>query len=285
MSKDPEAPPMRYYDAHDPFGVKQIQEVWSSRELLLQFFRRDLLIRYRQVFIGVLWVLLQPVLGTLIFICLFFILGTNPSSGNVSYPVTILIGMLCWQFLASSFRDATGSLVNYRHVVTKIYFPRLLLPLSGVLCALFDFLVGALLLIPTIIWTQTEVQWSTLWICVPVALWMLLFCVGCIAWLSSLNAMYRDVGYALPFVLQLGMFVSPIVYDLEKVTSRLGPIGETFYEANPIASCVSLMRWSIVGSQPPSLAGTLAAIVVTMIVLFSGLAWFRSTDQQLADRI
>lgn len=284
MAEDKE-PPLKYYDANDPLGVRQITDVWNARELLFRFFQRDLLIRYRQVVVGILWVLLQPMMGALIFIGLFFLLDTNPGSSNVAYPVTILIGMLCWQFVSSSLRDATGSLVNYRHVVTKIYFPRILLPLSGVLCGTFDFLIGSVLLIPTIGLSQTAVQWHTLLLCIPIFLWLLLFVIGCIAWLAPLNALYRDVGYALPFVLQLGMFASPIVYDLEKVSHRLGPWGRILYEANPVATCVSYLRWAIVGSQPPSTWGTLTALVITLLLFVSGLAWFRHADQQLADRI
>ncbi len=276
---------MRYYDAHDPFGVRQLTEVWESRELLFRFFQRDLLIRYRQVVVGVLWVLLQPLLGTLLFIGLFLILETNPSSGNVAYAVTVLLGMLCWQMVASSLRDATGSLVNYRHVVTKIYFPRLLLPLTGILCALFDFVIGSTLVLPVVAITQTPIQWSTLWVCIPALLWLTLFCVGCIAWLSSLNALYRDVGYALPFLLQVGMFVSPVVYDADKIVSRLGPTWRILYEANPVASAIGLLRWGLVGSPLPSVPGLIASLVVTLLLLFSGLAWFRYADQQLADRI
>lgn len=277
--------PLKYYGAPDRWGLKQLAEVWIYRELLFRFFQRDLLIRYRQVVIGILWVLLQPMMGALIFIGLFFLLDSNPGSDKVAYPVTILVGMLCWQLVSSSLRDATGSLVNYRHVVTKIYFPRLLLPLSGVLCGIFDFLVGSVLLIPTIGLSQTTVQWWSVLLCLPVLLWLILFCVGCITWLAPLNALYRDVGYALPFLLQLGMFASPIVYDIEKISQRLGIWGTILYEANPVATCVSLFRWALVGAQPPSFYGMAAAAIVTLTLLLSGLAWFRKIDQQLADRI
>ena len=278
-------PPIKYFGATDRWGIRQIADVWSARELLFRFFQRDLLIRYRQVVIGILWVLLQPMMGAMIFVGLFYLLDTNPSAGDVAYPVTILIGMLCWQMVSSSLRDATGSLVNYRHVVTKIYFPRLLLPLSGVRCGVFDFLIGSVLLIPLIAFTQTVVQWHTVLLCIPVFLWLIAFCIGCIAWLAPLNALYRDVGYALPFALQIGMFVSPIVYDLEKATNRMSFWGQLLYEANPVATCVSLMRWALVGSQPPSLPGMAAAMAVTVLLLLGGLAWFRYADQQLADRI
>ncbi|XZE44266.1 ABC transporter permease [Pirellulaceae bacterium SH467] len=285
MANEESSPPLRYYGPGDPLGLEQIGEVWQRRELLFRFFQRDLLIRYRQVVVGILWVLLQPLLGAFIFMGLFFVLGTKASGSSAAYPNIVLIGMLCWQLVSNALRDATGSLVNYRHVVTKIYFPRLLLPLAGLMCAAFDFFIGCTLLVPTLYFTGASIQWSTLWICIPIVLWLLVFCVGCIAWLSSLNALYRDVGYALPFALQIGMFLSPVVYDLERVSTSLGPFWQTAYEANPIASCISALRWAILGTQPPSLPGLLLSMLLTAVLFVTGMAWFRIADRQLADRI
>lgn len=287
MAKDDDTiPPMRFYGPTDAFGLGQLGEIWRSRELLYSFFLRDLLIRYRQVFVGVLWVLLQPLMGMLIFMGLFFVLGTKAGNSNVaSYAPIVLTGMLCWQLVASSFRDATGSLVNYRHVVTKIYFPRLLLPLASLLCAVFDFGIGSLLILPVCLWSQTAIQWSTAWLMLPISMWLILFCAGCIAWLSALNAHYRDVGYALPFVLQLGMFVSPVVYDIERLRMLLSDRWVWLYEANPVATCIGLIRWSLLGTPTPSALGMSVAAVVTILVGATGLAWFQHADQQLADRI
>jgi lipopolysaccharide transport system permease protein len=286
MSSDQKpVPPMQYYGATDPMGFGQLREIWQKRELLYSFFLRDLLIRYRQVVIGVLWVLLQPLMGMLIFMGLFFVLDTRAGSAHVKDPPIILTGMLCWQMVSSSFRDATGSLVNYRHVVTKIYFPRMLLPLASLLCAAFDFAIGCALIFPVCWLTGTQIVWSTIWLAVPIALWLVLFCAGCIAWLSSLNAHYRDVGYALPFALQLGMFVSPVVYDIERLPAALTSRWSWLYEANPIASCIGLFRWAIVGTPMPSLLGLLVAGVLTILICLSGLSWFQHADQQLADRI
>ena len=278
-------PPMQFYGPTDAFGLGQLSEIWRTRELLYSFFLRDLLIRYRQVVVGVLWVLLQPLMGMLIFMGLFFVLKTEAGNSKVANAPIILTGMLCWQLVANSFRDATGSLVNYRHVVTKIYFPRLLLPLASLTCAVFDFVVGSLLLLPVCVFTETSVVWSTAWLAIPIALWLILFCAGCIAWLSALNAHYRDVGYALPFVLQLGMFVSPVVYDVERIRTLLKDHWIWLYEANPIGTCIGLLRWSLLGTQPPGVTGTVLSAVVTVVVCFSGLAWFQHADQQLADRI
>jgi lipopolysaccharide transport system permease protein len=276
---------MQYYGPTDPFGFGQLREIWTSRELLYSFFLRDLLIRYRQVLVGVLWVLFQPLIGMGIFMGLFFVLGTNAGSDQVAYAPILLIGMLCWQLVSNSFRDATGSLVNYRHVVTKIYFPRLLLPLASLLCASFDFAVGSMLIPIVCWWTSTPMIWSTAWLAIPIAVWLFLFCAGCIAWLSSLNAHYRDVGYALPFALQLGMFVSPVVYDIQRLRHTLPSGWVWLYEANPIATCIGLLRWSIIGTPIPTGMGMALSFLITILVCVSGLAWFQKADQQLADRI
>lgn len=276
---------MQYYGQSDWLGVRQLAEVWQSRELLLSFFLRDMLIRYRQVVVGVMWVLLQPLMGMLIFMGLFFVLGTKAGGSDVAYAPIILTGMLCWQLVSSSLRDATGSLVNYRHVVTKIYFPRLLLPLASLLCAVFDLVIGAVLLIPTCLLTNTSIIWSTSPLALVALGWLILFCAGCAAWLSSLNAHYRDVGYALPFVLQIGMFASPVVYDVERISNSLPSGWIILYEANPIASCIGLLRWSLFGTQCPSASGLVVAAIASILVCFGGLMWFQHADQQLADRI
>ncbi len=277
--------PLRYYGRPDPWGLRQLAEGWRARELLYSFFLRDLLIRYRQVLIGVLWVLLQPLLSTLIFMGLFFVLGAGNAGTTVRYAPVILIGMLAWQLVNNSLRDATGSLVNYRHVVTKIYFPRMLLPLSSLMCAIFDLLVGSVLVLPLCWATGVPIHWATLWM-VPVAtLGLIVFCFGCILWLSSLNAQYRDVGYALPFALQIGMFVSPVVYDAQRLLPILGHQWQWLYEANPIAANIGLARWAILGEPLPTLAGLAVAYAITVLLAVSGLAWFRYADQWMADRI
>ncbi len=279
-----------YYGQPDPFGIGQIKEAWAGRELLLSFFQRDLLIRYRQVFIGVVWVLVQPLLGTLIFLMLFHFLGANrglddaPRSRWLDASV-ILIGMLFWQLVNNSLRDATGSLVNYRHVITKIYFPRMLLPLSSLLCALFDLLVGLVLLVPVVWFSSTGVEWWRVLFALPALAWLVVFCFGAILWLSSLNAQYRDVGYALPFVLQIGMFLSPVVYGYERISKALSPSWQILYSANPVASCIGIARWAILGAPLPPLLGMLLAGFLTVVLVLSGLVWFQRSNQWMADRI
>ena len=279
-----------YFGQADALGLKQLKEAWDSRELLISFFQRDLLIRYRQVLIGVLWVLIQPILGTLIFLLLFYFMGIqrNPkgdSTGLWREASVILLGMLLWQLVNNSLRDATGSLVNYRHVVTKIYFPRVLLPLSSLLCALFDLAVGGLILLPLVAWLGQSVHWATSWSAILAIVWLTLFCFGAILWLSSLNVQYRDVGYVLPFVMQIGMFLSPVVYGFDKIESSLSRFWQVIYCANPVASCIGLARWGVLGSPMPPLAGLMLSAVLTVALVISGLVWFQRSNQWMADRI
>jgi len=288
MSEATKEEPLRYYGGSDRLGWGQLVEGWQSRELLCSFFLRDLLIRYRQVFIGVVWVLVQPLLSTLIFLGLFFVLGTNRSESGAStwqYAPVLLVGMLFWQLVNNSLRDATGALVNYRHVVTKIYFPRMLLPLSCLLCAVFDLLVGSMLVPLTCWFAGVAIHWSTAWVASLAVAFLILFCFGCILWLSALNAHYRDVGYALPFVLQIGMFVSPVVYDAARIRSLISPAAMLLYEANPVASAIGIARWAIFGQPAPSVWGLLLASFTTVLLVISGLAWFQRANQWIADRI
>ena len=276
--------PIRYYGQRDIWGLGQLREGWKSRELLYSFFLRDLLIRYRQVFVGVLWVLIQPLMSTLIFLALFFVLGANRTeSGEVTstwaYAPIILVGMLLWQMVNNS------SLVNYRHVITKIYFPRMLLPLSSLLCAVFDMLVGSVLILPVCFFSGVTIHWDTAILALVAALWLVVFCFGCILWLSALNAHYRDVGYALPFVLQIGMFVSPVVYGTEKIRDLLSPWALVVYESNPVAATISLARYGLFGNPLPSVLGLVTAFLVTLGLVVSGLAWFQRANQWIADRI
>jgi lipopolysaccharide transport system permease protein len=290
MSEVADEKRLRYYGATDWLGVAQLVEGWQSRELLYSFFLRDLLIRYRQVFVGVVWVLLQPLMSTLIFLALFIVLGANRAGDGTSasawqFAPSLLVGMLMWQMVNNALRDATGALVNYRHVVTKIYFPRMLLPLSCLLCAVFDWMVGSILVPITSWWCGVPLHWSTLWGYALAILLLVTFCFGCILWLSALNAHYRDVGYALPFALQVGMFVSPVVYEASRMQKVLGDRWMVLYEANPIASAIGLARWAAFGQPLPSVGGLALAVAISVVLTLSGLAWFQRANQWMADRI
>ena len=286
----PKEQDLHFYGQPDPLGLRQLKEAWDSRELLLSFFQRDLLIRYRQVFVGVLWVLIQPLLGTLIFLLLFYFMGASGAATGSTTAFwkdasVILLGMLLWQLVNNSLRDATGSLVNYRHVITKIYFPRMLLPLSSLLCALFDLAVGGVLLIPLSAWFGQGLHWSTSWAGLLAVVWLALFCFGAILWLSSLNAQYRDVGYVLPFLMQIGMFLSPVVYGFDRIESSLNYFWQVVYCANPVASCIGLARWGLLGSPLPPILGLVLAALLTISLVISSLVWFQRSDQWMADRI
>lgn len=275
---------LTYYDTTGRWTWRKLAELWQFRELLWTFFQRDLTIRYRQVFVGVLWVLIQPALSMLIFIGLFWILDAHPTPKQNSYASdasVVFLGVWCWQLFSSALRDGTGALVNYRHVITKVYFPRILLPFSSILCAIFDFLVGSLVLIPVLLMSNDSISWSHIWILPFTIVWLALMCCGCVAWLSSLNAQYRDVGYALPFALQIGMYLSPVVYDASRIQSKW----QTLYQSNPLSACISWMRWGLLDGPAPGALPTLIAIGITLVILWSGLTWFERSERMMADRI
>jgi len=276
--------PLIYYDSSGYWSWAKLVELWRFRELLYTFFARDLTIRYRQVLIGVAWVLLQPLLSMLIFVSLFGLLETRATASENQYAAdaaVVFLGVWCWQFLATALRDGTSSLVNYRHVITKVYFPRILLPIASVLCALFDFLIGGLVMIPTLWVTGTVIPWSHVWVIPLIMIWLVFLCIACVAWLSSLNATYRDVGYALPFLLQIGMYLSPTVYDASRIPARW----MTVYLSNPVSAIITWFRWALLGGTAPDFLPTCIAIGVTLLLLLSGLAWFEKSERLMADRI
>lgn len=277
-------PELTYFDTSGRWSWRRLEELWRYRELLWMFFQRDLTIRYRQVLVGVLWVLLQPALSMLIFVGLFWVLDARPTAAARDYASTasvVFLGVWAWQMIAAALRDGTGSLVNYRHVITKVYFPRLLLPLASVLCALFDFLIGGLVLIPVVALSGDHVAWAQLIILPLLVIWLVILCSGAVAWLSSLNANYRDVGYALPFLLQILMYLSPVVYD----AGRIPLAWQSWYLSNPIAAIIGWMRWSILDGPAPGALPTLCAALLTVALVASGLVWFERSESRLADRI
>ncbi len=283
-------PSLRYFPETSNWLVADLKELLAYRELLWMFFLRDIKIRYRQVFIGLLWVLLQPTLGMAIFLAIFWLVDGKPTDATNRYASTasvIYVGMLLWQFVAASLRDATGSLVNYRHVITKIAFPRLLLPLSSVLCAGFDLVIASTLLPVVVYLSGDQINWLTIWLTPIVVFSLGVFVVGCVAWLSSLNAFYRDVGYALPFVLQIGMFLSPVIYDSSKIqlSDRIPSIVKMLYQANPISNAIGWARAFVLGGPSPAASSTFLALCVALAMLVSGLWWFRRQNERLADRI
>jgi len=261
--------------------VVDAAELWRYRELGLVLALRDFKVRYRQAIIGASWAVIQPVSTLLVFQVLFMLLQRTPTSGTVPYAVTALCGLVPWYLFATLVRDASDSLVNNRHIITKIYFPRLLLPIGTSLVALIDFSISLCVLIGVMFYYG---MWPTLaW------LWLIPFTAIAVAaalaigiWLSALNALYRDVKYIVPFLLQLGFYLTPTFYE----QNSLIPERWQFLQAlNPMTGVISGFRWALTGETRPEWSLMAISLASLLVLLGSGLLFFRRAELSVTDRI
>jgi lipopolysaccharide transport system permease protein len=254
-----------------------VAELWTYRELLYFFVWRDLKVRYEQTFIGVAWVILQPLLTMILFSLLFGRLAGLPSDG-LPYPIFYLAGLLPWTYFSQSATRATNALVDNQRVITKVYFPRILLPVSAVLAGLVDFAIGFVvlaLLLPLYGITPTAAAWTLpCFVALTVAAAL---AVGLS--LSALHALYRDVRYVVQFLLMIWMFVSPVAYPSSLVPARW----RWLYGLNPMAGAIDGMRWALAGQSPPDPVLLTVSALTVLVLLLGGLAYFQHVDLTVAD--
>jgi len=254
-----------------------LRELWESRELVYFFVWRDIKIRYKQTAIGAAWAVLQPFLTMLVFSLFFGKLAHIPSEG-LPYPIFYYCALLPWMYFAASLQNATNTIVENQRLITKVYFPRLALPLSSVLAGLVDFGVSFLMFIAMMVYFGTRPSAAILWL--PAFLLLaLLTALGVGLWLSALNAVYRDVRYVVPFMIQFWMFASPVVYPSSLVPEKW----RWLYGLNPIAGVIEGFRWSLAGQQRPPGGLLFASAIVVILVLVTGLAFFQKMESTIAD--
>lgn len=254
------------------------RELWSYRELLYFFVWRDLKVRYRQTVFGASWAVLQPLLLMLIFSAsLGQIAGVGPS--GIPYPLFAFAGLVPWTLFASSLAAASNSLVNSEAVITKVYFPRLLLPFSAIGSFLLDFLVALAVLALLMLYFGAAPSLAVVWL--PVfTLLTLVTALGVGTWLAAINVRYRDVKYVTPFLTQAWMFASPVIY-----TSTLIPHGwRWLFALNPMTGVLDGFRWALLGGARPD-GLILVSAAASVLVLASALVYFRRTEQTFADVI
>lgn len=259
-------------------ALLDIAELWRYRHLFLVLTWRILKIRYQQTVIGVGWVVLQPLLLTLVFTVIFGVLVRMPTDGGQPYPVFVVSGLLVWQFVAQAFQLATNSIVGNAHLVTKIYFPRILLLLAGISASFVDMLCVLGLTVAFMIAYGVAPSAGVLAF-MPAMLLAALAVLGLSLWLAALYVPFRDVGHLLPFMTQIWMFLSPVFYPL----SLLPPKYELAYALNPIVVAVQTTRWAFAGGIPPPPGMVLVSSAVTALLLLSGLWFFRRHEGRFAD--
>jgi len=263
-------PPGRWWVI--PFG-----ELWEYRELLYFFVWRELKVRYKQTAVGAAWAVIQPFLTMLIFSLVFGKLAHIPS-GGLPYPVFYYSALLPWMYFSASLQNATNKIVENQNVITKVYFPRLILPFSATLSGLVDFGISFLMFVVIMVYYRIHPGWAILML--PVFLLLaVLTALGVGLWLSALNAIYRDVRYVVPFLVQFWMFASPVAYPSSLVPAKW----RWLYGLNPIAGVIEGFRWSLTGTgEPPGLM-LLASSVAVLVVLGCGLMYFQKMETTVAD--
>jgi lipopolysaccharide transport system permease protein len=254
----------------------QLRDLWEYRELLYFLTWRDIKVRYKQTVLGAAWAVIQPFFTMVVFSIFFGRLAKIPSEG-IPYPIFSYAALLPWTFFANGMRQATNSLVGSANLLSKVYFPRLVIPISSVLSGLIDFAIAFVVLLGMMLYYGL---WPTV-----VAVWLPLFlllalttALGVGLWLSALNVQYRDIQYAVPFLVQFWLFATPIAYP----SSLLSEPWRTLYGLNPMAGAVEGFRWALLGSHPPGPMLGLSALVAVLL-LVGGAFYFRRMERTFAD--
>jgi len=254
-------------------------DLWRFRELLGFLAWRDIKVRYKQTTLGVLWALIQPAVTLAVFTFIFGKLAGMPA-GGAPYPLLVICGLLPWQLFAAAFSNASGSLVANTHLISKVYFPRLIVPLSSVAVALIDFLVVLLLLAGLCAWWHFVPDWRVVFVPLFVLL-TLVAALGTGLWLTALTVKYRDFRFVVPFLLQVGLFLSPVGFS----TTNL-PNWRQVYALNPMVGAIDGFRWCLLHGEPALDPVNLAVSVgMAVLLLLSGVWYFRRTERTFADII
>ena len=254
-----------------------VAELWEYRELIYFLVWRDIKIRYKQTAVGAAWAVLQPVLTMAVFTIFFGRLAHIPSEG-LPYTVFSYTALLPWMYFAASLQNATNTVVENQRLITKVYFPRLALPLSAVFSGIVDFGISFLMLLAMMAYYRIRPGIALVWL--PVFLLLAIAtALGVGLWLSALNAIYRDVRYVLPFLVQFWMFGSPVVYGSSIVPAKW----RWLYELNPMTGVIEGFRWSLTGHGDAPGYLTLVSACVVVLVLAGGIAYFQKMETTIAD--
>jgi lipopolysaccharide transport system permease protein len=264
----------------EPDGTHYWRDLWASRELLAMMVWRDLVVRYKQTAMGLSWAFLRPVATMLVFTFVFGRLAGLPSHG-APYALLVFAGLLPWLFFSASFSDASNSVIGNANIVSKVYFPRLIIPISSVIVGLVDFLLALLVyLVLSIIYGHPP-GWQVL--ALPLFLLQLcLLILGCGLWVSALGVWYRDFRHLLPVVLQLGAYLSPVGFASTVVPEKW----RLLYSLNPMVGLIDGFRWSLLGEgQPLNWPPIGISLAITILLLLPGLRFFRRSEHHFADAL
>lgn len=256
------------------------RDLWRYRELFYFLSWRDLLVRYKQTVVGVSWSFIRPLLTMLVLTFVFGKLGKMPS-GGVPYPLLVFCGMLPWQFFSTAMTESGGSLILNANLISKIYFPRLVIIVSSVMTSFVDFAVSALFLVSLLAWYHRMPPMAILFLPFLVVL-VFGASLGIGLWLAALTVEYRDFKHIVPFMVQLGLYISPVGFQSSIVPDRF----RALYSLNPMVGIIDGFRWSILGVRSATLwSGLTIAVIDVIVLIISGIWYFRRTERTFADVI
>jgi lipopolysaccharide transport system permease protein len=256
-------------------------DLWHYRELFAILAWRDVAVRYKQTVIGVAWAIVRPVLTMIVFTVIFGGLAKLPSDGDIPYPVLVFAGMLPWFLFSSILSDASNSLVGNANLISKVYFPRLIVPASAGVVALVDFTVNIAILFALMAWFGVVPNWQIIFLPAFVAL-AFLASLGPALWITALNVKYRDFRFIIPFIVQFGLYVSPVGFSSAVVPEQW----RFLYSLNPVVGVIDGFRWCLLGGESQLyLPGFLASLVVVTLLLWFGIHYFRKTERTFADLV
>lgn len=265
-----------------------LRDLWIYRELVYFMTWRDLKVRYKQTVLGATWVVLQPLMQILVFTLLFHHAAGFAADTGIPYPVFNFAALLPWNMFAHALSSAGHSLVNNRAMLTKVYFPRLIIPMSPVLASLVDFLIAFVVMLGLMLVyhfdpsASYKIHITSAVLTLPLFLLLaLITTLGVSLWLSALYVMYRDVGHIIPFLTQIWFFITPVVYSSMAVTEKWRLV----YALNPMVGVVNGFRWALLGTRPAPGLMLIASTFVALAILVSGLLYFRNMERTFADEI
>ena len=261
------------------FSSLRLKDLWEYRELIYFFVWRDVKVRYKQTAIGTAWVILQPLVTMLIFTLIFGILVRVPSEG-LPYSVFLYTALVPWSYFSEAISRGGGSVVASTNLISKVYFPRLVIPIASIITPVIDFVLSFFILLGLVTWFNIKPTWAI--VTLPLFfLFTVLTALAVSLWFSALNVRYRDVGYTIPFVIQVWMFASPIIYPMNIIPSRW----RLLYSINPLVGVVEGFRWALLGKESPNFWTMGISVAGVLLLLTGGILYFRRMERTFADVI
>ncbi len=258
-----------------------LRDLWTYRELVYFMMWRDVKVRYKQTMLGAAWAIIQPVLTMIVFTFLFGRIAKLPTDNDIPYPIFSYAALLPWGLFVAALNQASRSLTSNQNMVTKIYFPRLVLPLASILSGLVDFVIAFIILIGLMIYYGVTPSPNAIWALPLFLLLTVVTALGVALWLSAINVQYRDVNYALPFLTQFWLFITPVAYSSNLISEKW----QLVYSLNPMAGVVNGFRWALLGTNTGPGPGMAVSVLISLLILIGGLFYFRNMEKTFADTI